>query len=342
MSLVANPIDLTRYEEMLGYFGERASLYHGMAWLESLRQGFGVAVWGLLVESPSGEPLALMPVIEVCKGPFRLRGSPLRGVYTEFAGPLFSPIIAESMLGDVLSALHGGMRGGRVIYLEWGLAGETTSGAEASVLRGLGYAYVPHATLVVDLEQGKERVWAAFESRARNMVRKAQKRGVCVRPFVPGSKDVLSYYSMLVETFRCQGKEAPHPLSFFQAMCRLLTADGELRLYLAEYEGRVVAGAIFLHDRHRMVYLSGTSNEEGAELAANSLVQWVAIQEAVETGIRLYDLGGVGNERIDRFKASFGGQQFIHHRWVYRSWPVKLAESAYIWLLGKGWGRLHG
>ncbi len=340
--MVAYPIDLTQYEKMLCHFSENASIYHGTPWLESVRQGFGVAVWGLIVESPSGVPLALMPVIEMGKGPFRLRGSPLRGVYTEFAGPLFSPTIAESMLGDVLSALHGGMRGRRVIYLEWGLTGETTPGVEASVLSGLGYAYAPRATLVVDLEQGKERVWAAFESRARNMVRKAQKRGVCVRPFVPGSEDLLSYYSMLEETFRCQGIEPPHPLSFFQAMCRFLMADSEFRFYLAEKEGRVVAGAIFLHDRHRMVYLSGASNEEGAEMAANSLVQWVAIQEAVETGIRLYDLGGVGNERIDRFKASFGGQQFIHHRWVHRSWPVKFAESVYMWLAGKGWGSLHG
>lgn len=343
MSLAVRSVDFRRYVEMLGHFSsEDVSLYHGAAWLESVRQGFGAAVWGALVESSGGEPLALMPVMEVGKGPFRLRGSPLRGMYTEFAGPLFAPELGEGERGEVLSVLHGGLGGGRVIYMEWGMEGGRASDVAASILGGLGYVYVPRATLEVDLVPGKEAVWATFESRARNMVRKAEKHGVSVKSITPGSEDVRLYYSMLTETFRRQGKEAPHPLSFFQAMCQLLRADDELRFYLAEKEGRIVGGAIFLHDRHRMVYLSGTSNEEGAKLAANSLVQWVAIQDAVEAGIRLYDLGGVGNERIDRFKASFGGRPFKHHRWVRKSGVVSMLEPVYRFMAAKGWVRLHG
>jgi len=80
-----------------------------------------------------------------------------------------------------------------------------------------------------------------------------------------------------------------------------------------------------------MMFLSGTSNEEGARFAANSLVQWEAMKLATDRGGLEYDMGGTGNARIDRFKESFGGSPVAHHRWIYSTWPVRLAETAYRW-----------
>ena len=97
-----------------------------------------------------------------------------------------------------------------------------------------------------------------------------------------------------------------------------------------------VANSIFLRDRRRMMYLSGTSNSDGLKSAASSLIQWEAIKTAVEEGIDVYDLGGIGIQSIDKFKKSFGGFEIQRTRWSYRSWSFGLIEPIGIWAREKG------
>ncbi len=340
MALVTREIGLGDYLYLSRNFVP-GWLYHGEAWLTAVRDGLGVEVFGLLTETPAGEAVALTPVMSIRKGLFRLTGSPLRGMYTEFAGPLFSRGLDEGIKCEALVSQHACIRRQGANYVEWGWKGNAVNDYKA-ILRNQGYEYTPRQTLVVDMGQGIAKVWSGFESRARNMVRKAEKSGVVVRPIIPSMDDIENYYNMLTETFRRQGMRSPHPLSFFRAICGRLAPVNHLKFVIAEKEGRAVAGAIFLCHGERMVYLSGTSTEEGMQLAASSLIQWMTMRQAADMGVTEYDLGGTGKAAIDKFKASFGGQPLTHHRWVYRSWPVKLAETGYRWLAGKGWVRLHG
>ena len=94
MALVTREINLSDYLHLSRNFMP-GWLYHGEAWLTAVRDGFGVEVTGLLTETPAGKAVALTPVMSMHKGLFRLTGSPLRGMYTEFAGPLFGREIDE-------------------------------------------------------------------------------------------------------------------------------------------------------------------------------------------------------------------------------------------------------
>lgn len=338
--LATRKIGLEVYAGLIEGF-EPGCLYHDMGWLTSVRDGFGIEVSALLTEDRAGRAVALTPFMYVRKGPFRLAGSPLRGMYTEFAGPLFVPESDKEIRREVLVSQHAFLRSEGAGYVEWGWKG----GAEndcMEALRPLGYQYVPRHTLVVDLGQGASRVWDGFEGRARNMVRKAEKSGVIAQFVMPDPEEVQGYYEMLAGTFRRQGIPPPHPFSFYQAICSHLGPTGHLEFIQAKAGDRMVAGGIFLCFGKRMMYLSGTASEEGARLAASSLVQWAAMKRAIDRGVAEYDMGGTGNARIDRFKESFGGHPAVHHRWIYRTWPVRLAETAYGWLARKGWARLHG
>lgn len=339
MALATREISLGDYLRLARYFTP-GWVYHGEAWLTAVRDGFGVEISGLLTETRTGQAVALTPVMSVRKGLFQLTGSPLRGMYTEFAGPLFSREIDEGIKPDALVSQHDCIRRQGASYIEWGEKGNAAN-SYMDILQGKKYKYTPRQTLVVDIGQGIDKVWSGFESRARNMVRKAEKNGVVARSITPSAVDIDNYYNMLTETFRRQGIRPPHPRSFFQAICNHLFPANQLKFVTAEKDGRVVAGAIFLSHEGRMIYLSGTSTSEGIQLAANSLIQWVAMKQAADTGVTEYDLGGTGNAAIDKFKSSFGGQPLRHHRWVYRSWPVKLAEKGYRLLVDKGWVRLH-
>lgn len=342
--LVTTKLEFADYSRATQHF-ESMSLYHGERWLNAIRNGFGAEVFGLLTTSVGGEVIALTPVMSIRKGFLRLAGSPLRGMYTEFAGPLFARDVCEKTKREAVASQHAYLKRMGAAYVEWGVKGSDDAEAHDYMhsLRGQGYAHAPSSTFVVDVGCGPDKVWSGFESRARNMVRKAEKNGVVARAVVPTEVDVTNYYGMLTQTFRQQGKQPAHPLAFFQAVCTYLVPAGLLRFIVAEKGGQVVAGALFLCHKERMVYLSGASTEEGARLAANSLVQWVAMQRAAERGVVEYDLGGAGvHATIDKFKASFGGKLCTHHRWVYRSWPIRLVEPIYRRLASKGWVRLHG
>ena len=175
------------------------------------------------------------------------------------------------------------------------------------------------------------------------MIRKSEKSGVSVETVTPTQEWAEGYYAMLRATFERQGRAVPHPISFFRQLVAVAVAErGEVRLISAYHDGEVIASTIFLVDNTRMLYLSGTANAQGMKLAANSLIQWHAIRTAIEDGITLYDMGGLGVPSIDKFKRSFGGQDLSHHRWVHRTYLFRLAEPLARWAKSKGLLRIGG
>ena len=64
------------------------SLYQMSEWSNVLNDGFGVNT-GVIVSERDSVVIALLPVFYKRKFGIRLCGSPLRGTFTEFAGPCF-------------------------------------------------------------------------------------------------------------------------------------------------------------------------------------------------------------------------------------------------------------
>ena len=313
------------------------SPYHRLPWLDAVSIGFGAEICFARSAGADGKTLALTPFMSKKKGPFCLVGTPLSGMYTEFAGPLLLCGLMPKTIALIMAALH------RLVmksssYIEWGFKGEQAWGA---MLSPLGYRNSKRATLLIDLSPGESAVWSSFEGRARNMVRKAEKAGVVARTVQPSEQWITSYYEMLGLTFTRQGLAVPHPLSFYRQMITLSNA-GIARCVAAEVDGKMIAGSIFLVDDKRMLYLSGVANEQGMTLAATSLLQWHAIKGAIRLGVTEYDMGGLGVPSIDKFKRSFGGRDFAHSRWVYRSRLFGLVEPLALWAARKGWLRLGG
>jgi CelD/BcsL family acetyltransferase involved in cellulose biosynthesis len=337
-SMKSEWISREQYQENLAEFpAAEAAIYHRLPWLDAIANGFGADIRFARGTGADGKTLALTPFMCKKKGPFRLIGTPLSGMYTEFAGPLFREGATPEAEISVMTALH------RLVeksssYIEWGSKGEQPWGG---ILTSFGYHKITRSTLLIDLSPGENAVWSSFEGRARNMTRKAEKAGVVARILQPDEQWIIGYYEMLRATFASQGFAVPHPLSFYRQIITL-SAAGIARCVVAEIEGKMVAGCIFLIDDKRMLYLSGVSNEQGMTLAATSLLQWHAIKEAIQLGVPEYDMGGLGVPSIDKFKRSFGGRDFAHTRWVYRSRLFGLAEPLALWAARKGWLSLGG
>ena len=64
------------------------SLYHQPLWLKILIKTFDAQCKVIVTYSSDNQVLSATPYLLINKGTFRLYGSPIKGLYTEFLGPL--------------------------------------------------------------------------------------------------------------------------------------------------------------------------------------------------------------------------------------------------------------
>ena len=308
--LTTREVELREYYKEKDHF-ETGSIYHNEPWLDTLLGSFDCKITVLSTTTAIGETLALTPVIFFKKGPFKLFGSPLRGFYTQFLGPLFANGLSFQKKVEVIQCQTRYLFEKGAKSIEWG-----RSAADEKLLFDAlhlkGFRYKPQSTLLVDLSIGEEAVFGAFQSRARNMIRKSIKLGVMAELSVDYEADLRDYLEALRYTFERRGLACPHPPSFYKNLLKNFCKSSEIFLIVARHANQsFLAGGIFLVHDKRMVYLSGASTKEGARLAASSLVQWRAMQRAISIGVGSYDMGGIGVESIDKFKISFGSLPFF-------------------------------
>ena len=92
-----------------------------------------------------------------------------------------------------------------------------------------------------------------------------------------------------------------------------MSQNGTVKLFLAEYDNKIIAANMVSFFGKVCTYLHGASANTYRDVMAPYLLQWQAIVEAKRLGFGFYDFGGVNGpsfqnskwEGITRFKASF-------------------------------------
>ena len=175
----------------------------------------------------------------------------------------------------------------------------------------------PADTIVMDLTKNEEALLSSMHSKTRYNIRVAERHGVIVKE----GNDIDLFWRMLSET-AARDKFHTHSQEHYTKMFSALSqnrGDGSLRMKLvfAEYEGKVIAGAIFLEYGDTVTYLHGASVAAHRNVMAPHLLHWTAIREAKRAGFRRYDFWGVAPSDdashpwagVTRFKTGFGGAQ---------------------------------
>jgi lipid II:glycine glycyltransferase (peptidoglycan interpeptide bridge formation enzyme) len=193
-------------------------------------------------------------------------------------------------------------------------------------------------TVLLDLAQGMENLVAGMKPKWRYNARLALKKGVRVRE--AGEDGLELFYSLLKETARRDGI-AIHGIEYYRALFshgREYRGGGgpQIRLYLADHEGDLLAGVFVLLRGNEAVYLYGASSDKKRNLMAPYALQMKAVEDASSSGCLVYDLFGIPpNEDpshpmagLYRFKTGFGGR--IIHRIGSWDFPCKpLVYSLY-------------
>lgn len=99
--------------------------------------------------------------------------------------------------------------------------------------------------------------------------------------------------------------------------------DDQAMLFLAEYEGKIISGALILFVGNMAIYHHGASLEGFRNIPASHAIQWEAIREAKRRGMELYNFWGIAPpdakehhpwQGLTLFKTGFGGhiEEFMH------------------------------
>ncbi len=160
--------------------------------------------------------------------------------------------------------------------------------------------FIPN-TATIDLTPDEETIMKGIHSKkAKQYIRKAGRSGVEIAP--ASSADLDGILKIYRATAEADGFFI-HEDAFYRKAFEL--CDGINQVFVATFEGRMLAFLWNMTTEGTAFELWGGVTEEGKKLRANYLLKWTAICAAKERGARLYDLNGLLNDGISRFKRLF-------------------------------------
>jgi len=211
---------------------------------------------------------------------------------------------------------------------------ETTpySGPLLSLLRRRGFIRSTHtvqarATLMLDLEDGREAVLAQMKGKTRYNIRLAERRGVTVRSAAT-PEDLERFHELMALTGERDGFPT-RSLAYYRDVLEVFRRRDQAELLLAEFDGKIVAGIMVFGYGPEGLYMYGASSNEHRREMPTYLLQWRAIEWCLDHGCTRYDLWGIPEQAADgaderdelaeknvraglwgvyRFKQGFGGE----------------------------------
>lgn len=132
----------------------------------------------------------------------------------------------------------------------------------------------------------------AMRKTTRNLIRRAEKEGVEVIASSNPIKDIEIFLQLHEET-RKRHRFTPYTNAFFRTQITRFAPRGEATLYLARYQGKVIASSLHMHIAGETSYHHGASSHAYAKIPASYLLQWTAIRDALKRGDAIYNFWGI-------------------------------------------------
>lgn len=157
----------------------------------------------------------------------------------------------------------------------------------------------------------EEEMLNSFESKTRYNIRLASKKGVTAK--IGTKKDLADFHSIMLET-GVRDNFVTRSLSYFEKMYDALGKE-HIRLYMAYFENKPIAGTLAILYGNKCWYLYGASSNAHRNVMPNYLLQWEMIKWALENNCDIYDFRGVSGNLDEnnplyglyKFKKGFNG-----------------------------------
>ena len=189
------------------------------------------------------------------------------------------------------------------------------------IFKDLGFIKAPmhlHAELTsqLDITKPEEEIMTQMRKTTRYEVKKAIKENINIVTS-SDSADIKKFYELQIQTAKRQ-KFVPFSYKYLSEQFKVFAENGNVLLYKAEFENKLLAQAFVIFYGKEAVYHYGASTDEGRLYPGAYLIQWEVIKEAKKRGMTRYNFWGVAPENkqnhrfsgLSLFKRGFGGEDF--------------------------------
>jgi hypothetical protein len=184
-------------------------------------------------------------------------------------------------------------------------------------------------TYALDLSIGFDNIYRGWTKGHASAARKALRAGIKIS-IAETLEDWQSYYRVYEESLNRWGKNTTSNYSWHLFEAILNRASSNIRLWLARYEGSVVAGALCFYSPSHVVYWHGAALSRYFELRPVNLLMYNAIKDASERGGKWFDFNPSGElEGVKAFKRSFGATALESNVLTLVSTKLKIIKSIY-------------
>lgn len=177
-------------------------------------------------------------------------------------------------------------------------------------------------THILDIREGYETVWDAYNKRIRGAVRKAQKSGVIVRE-AENESEIIDFYKLYMLAMG-HFNSTPKPYQ----LLRYLQTSPIARLVVAELDQKIIGGLLFLHFNSCVRLWCEASDPDFLSYRPNNAVIDYIIQWACKHGYSRVDFGAspVESHGLVSFKEEWKARKvyFCSFTKVYSSWKKEV------------------
>jgi lipid II:glycine glycyltransferase (peptidoglycan interpeptide bridge formation enzyme) len=174
----------------------------------------------------------------------------------------------------------------------------------------------PREIFVIDITKTEGELLAEMKPKTRYNINLSLKRGVSVKaisnfqfpisnPLRQSSNEAsqtlntndqnqkyISEFIRLVNLTENRKGIKFHSADYYQKMLEVIP-ENMLKLYVAEYNGKVIAANLIVFYGNTAIYLHGATDDEYRNVMAPYMLQWQAILDAKKAGYMFYDFGGI-------------------------------------------------
>jgi hypothetical protein len=299
-----------------------ASFFHSRAWLQVLRDSYGLKPCFFRADDNEGRPAVLVPFVEINSWLTGRRGVSLP--FTDECQPLYTE---SDTLRETIEAIGAYGRYRRWKYWE-------IRGGAATIQAPAATSFYAHRT---NLDSDVGRLLGRCDSAARRAVRKSEQSDLTIS-FSYDLESTRQFHALLCTTRKRHGLP-PQPFSFFGNIQRHVLAARKGCIVLARIGDVPVAGAMFFQFGRVAIFKYGASNQAFQHLRPNNLVMWRAMEYYARAGFEALDFGrtSLGNEGLRHFKLSWAATERVldYVRFNYRTASfVKARDRSSGWYSG--------
>jgi FemAB-related protein (PEP-CTERM system-associated) len=273
------------------------TLYYTPAWLDLITEIYGYSAIPVTATNASGQVTGCLPL---CFIQSTMTGRRLVSLPFSDHCPLLAA--DEASANDLVEQAIRLAQEKRVKYLELRTGiNNMLAGRSGFVASDLYVRWLKPLTPDVDA------LLRSVDGSVRRAIKKAERLGVHVR-MAQDRAEMEHFYRLHLRTRSKKLGMPAQPRRYFFTLWDNFAPSGTMQLWLAEQQGVVVAGSIFLTSGTTLKLAYNASDERYLHVRPVNLLLWIAMQWAAANGYDMFDIGRTArdNPGLMRFKRHMG------------------------------------